>query len=148
MALAAGAARKELEDAMRAQAADDGRARRGINGLASGADGDFAVIAEADAGMLTPDKGSPRAGGDGAQLAAFFGERVPEAEGAAWVAGAAQRLWGALLLKLILDWDSTVQTKYGQQDGRHESPTTAKRGRDRRLTTGSQNTAAGRQRWA
>jgi hypothetical protein len=46
-----------------------------------------------------------------------FLARVPEEAGAAWVAQAAQRLWSALPDPLILDWDSTVQTKYGQQEG-------------------------------
>jgi hypothetical protein len=40
-----------------------------------------------------------------------FVASVPEAAGAAWVAQVAQRLWGVLPLKLILDRDSTVQTK-------------------------------------
>ena len=46
-----------------------------------------------------------------------FAASVPEAEGAAWVAGVAQRLWGALPEKLILDLDATAPTKYGQQEG-------------------------------
>ena len=46
-----------------------------------------------------------------------FAASVPEAEGATWVAGVAQRLWGALPAKLILDWASTVQTKYGEPEG-------------------------------
>jgi hypothetical protein len=54
---------------------------------------------------------------------------VPEAEGAAWVAGVAQRLWGAPPSKLILDWDSTVQTKYGQQEGAAVGYNPQKRGR-------------------
>jgi hypothetical protein len=58
-----------------------------------------------------------------------FAASVPEAEGAAWVAGAAQRLWGALPQKLILDWDSTVQTKYGQQEGAAVGYNPQKRGR-------------------
>jgi hypothetical protein len=58
-----------------------------------------------------------------------FVASVPEAEGAAWVAGAAQRLWGALPQKLILDWDSTVQTKYGQQEGAAAGYNPQKRGR-------------------
>lgn len=33
------------------------------------------------------------------------------------MAQAAQRLWSAPPKQLILDWDSTVQTKYGQQQG-------------------------------
>jgi hypothetical protein len=58
-----------------------------------------------------------------------FAASVPEAEGAAWVAGAAQRLWGALPRKLILDWDSPVQTKYGRQEGAAVGYNPQKRGR-------------------
>jgi hypothetical protein len=43
---------------------------------------------------------------------------VPEVEVARWVAQVAQRLWSAVPQKLILDWDSTVQTKYGGRKGR------------------------------
>ena len=57
-----------------AQAADHGGPGRGVQGVALGADGDFAVIADADAGVLAPDKGPPRAGGHWAQHRAFFGE--------------------------------------------------------------------------
>ena len=56
-----------------AQAVNDCGARRGINGEALGAGGDFAVVADSDAGALAPDKGPPRAGGNGAQDGAFFG---------------------------------------------------------------------------
>lgn len=58
-----------------------------------------------------------------------FVASVPESEGAAWVAGAAQRLWGALPPQLILDWDSTVQTKYGRQEGAAVGYNPQKRGR-------------------
>jgi hypothetical protein len=58
-----------------------------------------------------------------------FMASVPEAEGVAWVAAAAQRLWGALPDKLILDWDSTVQTKYGHQEGAAVGYNPQKRGR-------------------
>lgn len=40
-----------------------------------------------------------------------FMASVPEDEGAAWVALVARRLWSAPPDPLILDWDSTVQTK-------------------------------------
>ncbi len=58
-----------------------------------------------------------------------FVASVPEAAGAQWVAQVAQRLWGALPQKLILDWDSTVQTKYGRQEGAAVGYNPQKRGR-------------------
>jgi len=58
----------EIEDvAVGPQAADDFGARRGVNGLAQGADRDHAVIADADAGLLAPDIGPPRTGWGGTQ---------------------------------------------------------------------------------
>ncbi|HEY4302595.1 MAG TPA: IS1380 family transposase [Candidatus Didemnitutus sp.] len=42
---------------------------------------------------------------------------IDEAAGAAWVAQASAPIWGALPERFILDWDSTVQTKYGHQEG-------------------------------
>ena len=42
--------------------------------MALGPDGHFAVVADADAGALAPDKGPPRAGVSRAQHRAFFGE--------------------------------------------------------------------------
>lgn len=38
------------------------------------ADGDFAVVADADAGLLAPDVGPPRAVGSGLDDRAFFCE--------------------------------------------------------------------------
>jgi hypothetical protein len=46
----------------------------------------------------------------------FFKTIAPEV-GAEWIAGAAQPLWRALPERIIMDWDSTVQTKYGHQEG-------------------------------
>ena len=67
----------EVKDvAIWAQAANDGGTGRGINGLALGADRDFAVVADADAGLLAPDKGPPGTGGGGTEDGAFFGERL------------------------------------------------------------------------
>lgn len=63
-----------IDVAIRAQAADDGGARRRICALALGAGGDFAAGADADAGLLTPDKGPSRTGRDRMQAGAFFGE--------------------------------------------------------------------------
>jgi len=58
----------EIEDvSVWAQAADDFGAGRGVNGLAQGTDRDHAVIADADAGLLAPDIGPPRAGWSGAE---------------------------------------------------------------------------------
>ena len=46
----------------------------------------------------------------------LFAEVSPE-QGAHWVAKAAEPIWRALPELLILDWDSTVQSKYGHQEG-------------------------------
>ena len=59
--------------AIGAEAADDGGAGWGVNGLALGPAGDFAVVADADAGLLAPDVGPPRAGRGGADYGALFG---------------------------------------------------------------------------
>ena len=63
-----------VDVAIGAEAADDGGAGRSVNGMALGADGDFAVVADADAGLLAPDVGPPRAVGGGTEDGAFFGE--------------------------------------------------------------------------
>jgi len=55
-----------------ALAADKSGTRRGGPGLALGANGDFAVIANAHTGLLAPDVGPPRAGRRGPQHGAFF----------------------------------------------------------------------------
>jgi hypothetical protein len=57
-----------------AEAADDGGAGRGVNGLALRADGNLAVVPDADAGLLAPDVGPPRALRGGADHGALFGE--------------------------------------------------------------------------
>ena len=57
-----------------AEAADDGGAGWGVNGLALRADGDLAVVADADAGLLAPDVGPPRTVGIGPEDGTFFGE--------------------------------------------------------------------------
>ena len=54
------------------QAADDGRAGRGGNGMTLVVNGDFAIIADADMGALAPNIGPPGTGGGGAQNRAFF----------------------------------------------------------------------------
>ena len=57
-----------------AEAAQDGGAGWGVNGLALGTNRDFAVVADADAGLLAPDVGPPRALGSGTDDRAVFGE--------------------------------------------------------------------------
>jgi hypothetical protein len=74
--------------AIRAQAAADGGARWGINGLALGADRDFAVVAVADASLPAPDKGPPRTRRDWTQAGAFFGERFVSGGGRGGAEGA------------------------------------------------------------
>jgi len=44
-------------------------------------------------------------------------EEVDPVGGAEWVARHAKPMWGALPDQIIMDWDSTVQPKYGHQDG-------------------------------
>jgi len=46
-----------------------------------------------------------------------------------WIAKASQPIWKALPETLILDWDSTVQTKYGHQEGAEVGYNPQKRGR-------------------
>ncbi len=65
-----------IDVAVWAETTDDGGTRRGGNGPALGSGGDFAVVANADAGLLTPDKRPPRTSGGGPQDGAFFGERL------------------------------------------------------------------------
>jgi hypothetical protein len=63
-----------IDVAIGAQAADDRGAGWSLNGLALGADGDFAVVADPDAGLLAPDKGPPGTRRDRTQDGAFIGE--------------------------------------------------------------------------
>jgi len=65
---------KVVNVAIWAEAADDGGAGWGVNGLALGTNRDFAVVADADAGLLAPDVGPPRALGSGTDDRAVFGE--------------------------------------------------------------------------
>jgi hypothetical protein len=46
-----------------------------------------------------------------------FFQTVDPAAGAEWIARSAQPLWQALPERIIADWDSTVQPKYGHQEG-------------------------------
>jgi len=65
----------QVEDvAVGSQATDDRGARRSGDGQALVTDGDFAVVADTDSGLLTPDIGPPRASGNGAQNGTVFGE--------------------------------------------------------------------------
>jgi len=64
---------EEMDVAIWAEAADDLGAWRGVNGVALGANGDLAVVADPDAGLLTPDVGPPRALRGGTNHGAFFG---------------------------------------------------------------------------
>ena len=57
-----------------AEAADDGGAGWGVHGLALRADGNFAVVTDADAGLLAPDVGPPRTVGIGPEDGTFFSE--------------------------------------------------------------------------
>ena len=63
-----------IDVAVWSEATDDGGTWRSCNGMALGADGDFAVVADADAGLLTPDKRPPRTSWGGTEDGAFFGE--------------------------------------------------------------------------
>jgi hypothetical protein len=49
--------------------------------------------------------------------------------GARWVEAAQSPVWTALPTPLIIDWDSTVQTKYGRQEGAEIGYNPHKRGR-------------------
>src|ERR1017187_3025695 len=63
-----------VDVAVGAQATDDRGAGCGVNGLALGTDEDFAIVANADAGLLAPDIGPPRTGRGRPQHGAFLCE--------------------------------------------------------------------------
>jgi hypothetical protein len=46
-----------------------------------------------------------------------FFQSVDPALGAEWIARHAKPMWGALPETIVLDWDSTVQPKFGHQEG-------------------------------
>jgi len=46
-----------------------------------------------------------------------FFKSVDPVLGAEWIARHAKPMWGALPEQIIMDWDSTVQPKYGHQEG-------------------------------
>ena len=58
------------------QATDDLAAGCGVEGLALEADGDFAIVAHAHGGALTPDVEPPRTAGTRAEDGSFFSERL------------------------------------------------------------------------
>ena len=58
-----------------------------------------------------------------------FLKSVDPAMGAEWIARQAKPMWGALPEQIIMDWDSTVQTKYGHQDGAEVGYNPSKPGR-------------------
>ena len=63
-----------IDVAVWAETTDDGGTWRGGNAVALGAGGDFAVVADSDAGLLAPNKRPPGTRRDGPQDGAFFGE--------------------------------------------------------------------------
>ena len=58
----------------------------------------------------------------------LFGQISPEQSGD-WIAKASSLLWRAAPEHFILDWDSTVQTRYGNQEGAEVGYNPHKRGR-------------------
>lgn len=58
-----------------------------------------------------------------------FFSRVDLQEGRAWVDESCRRLWKCLPQKFILDWDSTVVTRFGNQEQAEVGYNPAKRGR-------------------
>lgn len=58
-----------------------------------------------------------------------FFRKVPPAEGASWVAEATRPIWSAIPEGYIMDWDSTVLTRYGSQEGAEVGYNPHKRGR-------------------
>lgn len=61
-------------------------------------------------------------------LRRFFAQ-LDEPTAAEWVAHAAQPLWRSLPEQVVLDWDSTVQPKYGHQEGAERGYNPTKPGR-------------------
>ena len=61
-------------------------------------------------------------------LRRFFAQ-LDESTAAEWVAHAAQPLWRSLPEQVVLDWDSTVQPKYGHQEGAQRGYNPTKPGR-------------------
>ena len=58
-----------------------------------------------------------------------FFKSVDPVMGAEWIARHAKPMWAALPDRVIMDWDSTVQTRYGHQEGAEVGYNPAKPGR-------------------
>jgi hypothetical protein len=57
-------------------------------------------------------------------------KRIPADRGRVWISEAAKKIWSALPQRFILDWDSTVLTRYGNQEGAVVGYNPQKRGRN------------------
>ncbi len=58
-----------------------------------------------------------------------FLNSLPDMEAREWMAHASRHVWSALPLRFILDWDSTVLTRYGEQEAAKVGYNPEKRGR-------------------
>jgi hypothetical protein len=58
-----------------------------------------------------------------------FFKSVDPVLGAEWIARNIKPMWGALPERIIMDWDSTVQPKYGHQEGAEHGYNPSKPGR-------------------
>lgn len=94
---------------LRAEAADDGGAWRCDDGVPLVANGDLAVVADADAGLLAPDVGLPETLGDGADDGAVFGEGL-------LVGGLGCLAQFAVDFILVAVRDEWVEPKVGPED--------------------------------
>ncbi|MEI6057309.1 MAG: IS1380 family transposase [Lentisphaerota bacterium] len=71
--------------------------------------------------------GMKRASSDDTIRRLFYS--IEESAAKNWINSANRQLWGVLPDKFILDWDSTVQTKYGHQEGAEVGYNPTKKGR-------------------
>ena len=97
---------EEKEVAVWTKTADEGGTRGGIKGLALVAHEDFAVVANADTSLLTPDVGPPGAGEGGTDDGAFFSEGL-------LVGGVGCLAEFAVDFMLIGVWDELVEQLVG-----------------------------------
>ena len=58
-----------------------------------------------------------------------FFQSVNPVHGAEWISRRVEPMWRALPEPVVLDWDSTVQPKYGHQEGAEVGYNPGKRGR-------------------